>query len=145
MDYSFKVAKLLNYDKEIVIGARNEIKQSIKRSQAKRTKIESSSISEVDSYLRQKEELIKNKQSKVELREELLNSQRAMIVDVEKARSSYKTAEKNLEKQLNNESISNLNALSIRFLDVLRKLFKTKRKVEKLFIFKVNQRERNNY
>ena len=136
-----QAVQLLGYDKKTIIDARKEIKKSIKRSQIRRENIESSSVSEIDLYLKKKNELIEEKKKKVGYKESLLIQQKELQAEVEKANSLYKTAEKNLEKQLKGESISNLTTRSIRFLDVLQKrLFRSEiEKVESLFMNKMNQ------
>lgn len=134
-------AQLLAYDKKGIIAARNDIKKSIKRSQTSRENIESSSVADIDRYLKKKEQLVEDKRVKVECKEGLLISQKGLQAEAEKARALYLSAEKNLEKHLKDESISDLTTRSIRFLDVLqRRLFRSEiEKVESLFMKKMNQ------
>ena len=134
-------AQLLAYDKKGIIAARNDIKKSIKRSQISRENIESSSVADIDRYLKKKEQLIENKRGKVECKEGLLISQKELQAEAEKAQALYLSAEKNIEKHLKDESISDLTTRSIRFLDVLqRRLFRSEiEKVESLFMKKMNQ------
>lgn len=134
-------SQLLSYDKEAILDVRKEIKKSIKRSQAVRESIGKSSISGINVYLKKKAECIDSKRSKVEDKERMLMKQKTLQDEVEKAGALFKTAEKNLEKQLKDESVSNLTARSIRFLDVLQKrLFRSEiEKVEDLFMQKMNQ------
>lgn len=134
-------AQLLAYDKKEVIAARKDIKKSLKRSQISRENIESSSVADIDRYLKKKEQLIEDKRVKVECKESLLISQKELQAEAEKARSLYLLAEKNLEKHLKDASISDLTTRSIRFLDVLQKrLFRSEiEKVEFIFMKKMNQ------
>ena len=132
---------VLAMSKKDILSARKEIKESIKRSQKSRETIEESHITNIDSYLKTKEDLLSQKAQKISQREELVLLQKEMSTEREKAFSAYKNAEKELEKHLKNESLSDLTARSIRFLDVLQKrLFRAEiAKVESLFMEKMTQ------
>ena len=132
---------VLSFSKEDIVGARKEIKASIKRSQKKRELIEASNVTNIDSFLKEKETLISLKADNINKREKLLVEEKELTAAVERAKAAYRLAEKELEKQFKNESINALTAKSIVFLDVLqRRLFKSEiEKVEKLFMHKMNQ------
>lgn len=136
-----EISVLLGYDAKEVIDAKKAIKASIKRSQKRRDDIEASNISEVDSYLSEKELLIKKKEEAVEARRLSYEEQKELIATVAKLEAAYKLAEKSLDKHFKGESVSNLTTRSILFLDALQKrLFKSEiEKVQKLFMEKMNQ------
>lgn len=136
-----QTSELLAHDKESILAARREIKKSLKRSKESRYNIEFSNVSGVDSFYRTKDKLINEKKEKVDAKENLLLIQKKLKDEFDKASAEYKIAEKDLEKHLKDESISNLTARSIRFLDILQKrLFRSEiEKVEKLFMMKMNQ------
>lgn len=132
---------VLSMSKKEILSARKEIKDSIKRSQKSREAIDESHITHIDSYLKMKDELLSQKAQKISCREEIIQLQKELNIEREKALTVYRNAEKELEKHLKNESLSDLTARSIRFLDVLQKrLFRAEiAKVESLFMDKMAQ------
>lgn len=132
---------ILSYDSRDVVNARKAIKDSIKRSQKRRNEIEVSNISEVDSYLKDKEELLDRKRMAVEKLKTAYEEQKKLLSSVEKLEASYKLAEKTLDKHFKGESIADLTTRAILFLDTLQKrLFESDiDKVEKLFMRKMTQ------
>lgn len=135
------ITVLLGYNAGDVIEAKKAIKDSIKRSQKRRDDIETSNISEVDSYLKEKEELIRKKEYAIESRRGAYEEQKELVATVAKLEAAYKLAEKALDKHFKGESVSNLTTRSVRFLDTLQKrLFKSEiEKVQTLFMEKMNQ------
>lgn len=135
------ISVLLGYSEEEVIANKKSIKASIKRSQKRREDIESSNISEIDVYLREKEELIKKKEIAIDSRRAAYDEQKELMSMVTKLEATYKLAEKALDKHFKGESVTNLTTRSILFLDALQKrLFKREiEKVQELFMVKMNQ------
>ncbi len=135
------IAIILSFDAKDVIKARKAIKDSIKRSQKRREDIEVSNISDVDTYLREKDDLLDKKGAAVEQLKSFYDEQKELIGTVEKLEAAYKSAEKALDKHLKGESITDLTTTSILFLDTLQKrLFASEiEKVERLFMHKMNQ------
>lgn len=135
------IAIILSFDSKDVIKAKKAIKDSIKRSQKKRKEIETSNISDVDSYLREKDELLNKKGNAVETLKSFYDEQKELLDTVEKLEVAYKAAEKALDKHLKGESITDLTTKSILFLDALQKRLFTNeiQKVEQLFMQKMNQ------
>ena len=135
------IAVILAYDPEDVVKAKKAIKDSIKRSQERRNEIESSNISEIDTYLKDKDELLDKKGSAVEKLKTAYEEQKEMLTAVDKLEAAYKSAEKALDKHFKGESIADLTTRAILFLDTLQKrLFESEiDKVEKLFMTKMNQ------
>lgn len=136
-----EIAILLGYSADEVISTKTEIKESIKRSQQRREDIEASNITNIETYLQEKEALIKSKEEAIEQRKNLYEDQKEATALVAKCSSLYKLAEKSLDKHFKGESISNLTTRSVLFLDALQKrLFKSEiEKVQKLFMEKMNQ------
>lgn len=136
-----EIAVLLGYSSDEVIATKKAIKDSIKRSQKRRDDIESSNISEIDIYLKEKETLIKKKEDAIETRRIAYEEQKELIASVAKLETSYRLAEKALDKHFKGESVSSLTTRSVLFLDALqKKLFKSEiEKVQKLFMEKMNQ------
>lgn len=135
------VSRLAGLDGNDIVKAKKDIKSSIRKSQKIRDEIEKSNITEIDSYLKEKDELIDKKAAAVEKRQVKYEELKELQVMVEKKSALYKLAEKALDKHLKNESISDLTTKSILFLDVLQKrLFKSEiEKVERLFMKKMRQ------
>lgn len=132
---------LLRYKKEDIIDARNQIKKSLSRSKKIREVIEKSNIEGIDSFLRQKEELINSREELIE-RREVLNDELVLLEkDKDLAEQNYKRVSKELDKQLKSQSVGNLSAKAILFLEELqRRLFEAEiKKVQELFMQKINQ------
>ena len=135
------IAIILNYNPKDVVKTKKAIKDSIKRSQKRRDDIEASNISEVDTYLKEKETLLDKKGSAVEKMKALYDEQKELLASVDKLEVAYRAAEKALDKHFKGESIAELTTRSILFLDTLQKrLFASEiDKVESLFMQKMNQ------
>lgn len=135
------ISKLLEYDKNQIIEARVAIKESVKRGQQIREQLDQVNVDGIDVYLAEKEEILEKCKVLLKEKEELTDSQTELTDAVEKAKISYKRAEKELDKQLKNASISTLTARSILFLEELqRRLFKSEiEKVQILFMEKMRQ------
>ena len=140
------IIKLLSIDKNEIITNRTTIKESILRSQKLRNEIENVNIEGIQEYLTDKDNTLKNIQLLIEEKEVLIKEQKDLEKEVHDCKMMYKRAEKELDKQLKNESVTSLTAKSIPFLDALQKrLFKNEiDKVEKLFMKKMNQLMRKN-
>ena len=135
------IIQLLAIDKNEIINNRTEIKKSIIKSQEIRDEIENVNIEGIQEYLKNKEETLKRIQNLFNEKEKLIIEQKELEEEVNKCSLMYKRAEKDLDKQLKNESVSSLTAKSIPFLDALQKrLFASEiDKVERLFMRKMNQ------
>lgn len=136
-----EIAVLLGNSSDEVIATKKAIKDSIRRSQKRRDDIEASNITEVDSYLKEKEILIKKKEDAIEARRAAYEEQKELTASVAKLEAAYKLAEKALDKHFKGESVTSLTTRSVLFLDELQKrLFKSEiEKVQKLFMKKMNQ------
>lgn len=132
---------LLRYKKEDIIEARNQVKKSLNRSKKIREVIENSNIEGIDNFLKQKEELINSREDLIKRREVL--GDEFILLEKEKnlAEQIYKRVSKELDQQLKSQSVGNLSAKAILFLEELqRRLFETEvKKVQELFMFKINQ------
>lgn len=135
------IVQLTGFNSQEVLDARTAIKQSIKNSQSIREDIETSNVADAEKHLKEKEDLIEKKALAVEELKRLYDEQKELITSVERLANLYKSAEKSLDKHLKGESVSALTTRSIKFLDKLQKrLFESEiAKVEKLFMYKMNQ------
>lgn len=135
------IVSMLNIDKEEIVIARNEIKDSIARSQKIREEMEMSNMDGIDTYLADKEESINNKLSLVNKRELLFQKHNELKANVEKANVAYAKASKDLEKHFKSQSVTALTAKAILFLESLqKKLYDSEiAKVKKLFMDKMSQ------
>lgn len=135
------ISKLLELSKTQIIEARTVIKESIHRSQKIREEMELANVDGIEAYLKEKSEFLNNITRLVKEKDELGESKLSYILEVERAKTAYKRAEKELEKQLKNASISTLTSKSILFLEELQKrLFKAEiEKVQYLFMDKMHQ------
>lgn len=135
------IVSMLNIDKEEIVMARNEIKDSIARSQKIREEMEKSNMDGIDTYLADKEEAINNKLSLVNKREALFQKHIELKTNVEKANAAYVKASKELEKHFKSQSVTALTAKAILFLESLqKKLYDSEiEKVKKLFMDKMAQ------
>ena len=136
-----QVSKLLEYSKNEIIEVRNEIKDSINRSQKIRDEIDASHVEGVNSYLDEKNDIIGHKAKLVEKQMVLVENRKSLAETLAKTQAEYNKQEKELEKQLKNESITNLTARSIVFMEALQKrlLESEIAKVENLFMQKMTQ------
>lgn len=135
------ISKLLEYDKVEILNKRKEVELSLKRNEKIKAELDKVSVEGFDTYLVEKEEILDNAKKLLKEKEELAGSQADLKEEVEKAKDLYKRAEKELDKQLKNESITALTAKSILFLEELqRRLFKSEiEKVQILFMKKMHQ------
>lgn len=135
------VNSLLNYKKEDVIKVRNEIRSSINRSKKIRAVIENSSVDGVELFLKEKEALLEERECLYDRRESLNSEYSELLADKEECELVYKRISKELDKQLKSQSVNNLSAKTILFLEELqRRLFRSEiAKVEVLFMQKMNQ------
>ena len=138
---SSAVNRLLEYKKEDVIKVRNEIRSSINRSKKIRDVIENSSVEGVETFLKEKESLIEEREALYKRREALNAEYSELVLKKEECEQTYKRINKELDKQLKSQSVNNLSAKTILFLEELqRRLFKSEiAKVEELFMQKMNQ------
>lgn len=135
------IGKMLDYDKADIIAVKKEIDESVARSQQIRDEIESSHIDSVNSYLNDKDKIIERKSGLVKSQLECIERKKQCADALAKAQAEYAKREKDLEKQLKNESIANLTTRSIVFLETLQKrLLKAEiEKVETIFMQKMAQ------
>lgn len=134
-------SSLLQYESNLVLDAKKEIKKSLKRSQKIRLELEKFDATNFENYFVEKEKLLVRKQEIISEQQILYAEQKELAKNVEKMHAEYKIAEKNLDKKLKNESINDLTTRSILFLDSLQKrLFKSEiQKVQELFMYKMKQ------
>lgn len=135
------VSKLLEYDKKEVLNKRKEIEISLKRNEEIKVELDRVNIDGFEAYLVEKERILDQAKNLLKEKEDLVAAQTILKADIETADILYKRAEKELDKQLKNESITALTAKSILFLEELqRRLFKSEiEKVQVLFMEKMQQ------
>lgn len=135
------ILSMLNIEKKDIVLARNEIRNSISRSQKIREEMEKSSMEGINTYLADKEEALNHKLFLVNRREFLFQNHLELKENVDRARVSYAKAEKDLEKHFKSQSVTALTAKSILFLESLqKKLYNSEiTKVKQLFMDKMSQ------
>lgn len=137
---------LLNLDEKEVLQNRKEVKSSIARSKKVRELIENSSVSTVQEYFSQKEELMDRHAKLMESLNDLIQYTKDVEIDMELQREIYKRDSRFLEEELKKESLSDVTAKAILLLEKLQeRLFATEiAKVEELFMKKIRELARKN-
>ena len=135
------IEKVFEINKSEIIDARRAIKESINRSQKIREEIEASHIDNIDSFLAEKERCLTKKSELIQEQADLIQLGKKVSENLSASQQDYNKAEKNLEKQLKNESVSDLAGRSVLFLEALQnRLLKDEiRKVETYFIIKISE------
>lgn len=135
------ITRYLSYKKDDIIRVRNEIKNSLNRSKKIRDIIENSNVDGIDTFLRRKEELIEKREELFKRRDSLHSEYLTLSEEKEVCDTAYKRISKELDKKLKSQSLGNLSAKAILFLEELqRRLFEAEIvKVQDLFMKKMNQ------
>jgi len=132
---------LLKLDKKEVLDNRREVRASIMRSKKIREVIENSSVSTVQDYFRQREELLCKQVKASEALGDLMRYVKDVEIDMELQREIHKRDSRLLEDELKKESLGNITARALILLDKLQeRLFSTEiRKVEAFFMCKIKE------
>ena len=138
------IMSLTDIDKNEIVEARREIKNSRVRSQAIRDELEKSNMDGLETYLVKKEECVNKKLELVNKRESLLQQYQACKEEIEKAKVVYLKANRELERHFKTQSVTALTARAVLFLENLqKKLYASQiNKVKKLFMEKMHQLKR---
>lgn len=138
------IMSLIEIDKEEIINARMEIKNSRNRSQLIRDELEKSTKDGQETYLEEKTQCVNNKLKLINKRELLLEQLQECKEELEKANSAYAKASKDLEKHFKSQSVTALTAKAVLFLESLqKKLYDSEiQKVKTLFMDKMSQLKR---
>ena len=138
------IMSLIDIDKEKIVEARREIKESRNRSQLIRHELEKSTKDEQETYLEEKTECVNKKLELINKRERLLVQLQEYKEEFEKANSAYVKAAKDLEKHFKSQSVTALTAKAVLFLESLqKKLYDLEiNKVKTLFMEKMSQLKR---
>lgn len=137
---------LLSLDEKEVLNNRKDVRASIARSKKIRELIENSSVSTVQEYFTQKEELLVRQAKLVESLNDLIQYTKDIEINVELQREIFKRDSRLLEEALKKESLSDVTAKAIILLEKLQeRLFAAEiAKVETLFMSKIRELARKN-
>jgi len=141
-----QIYALSDLDEQMVLKNRKEVKNSISRSKKIRKLIENSSVSTVQEYFAEKEELLNKHTLLIEAINSLIQYTKNVEIDMELQREIFRKDSKLLEEELKKDSLNDVTAKAIVLLEKLQeRLFATEIvKVEELFMSKIRELARKN-
>lgn len=133
------VLDVLHYNEEVIYANRRNHKESIERTKKLREQLDNCNVDDIQDYMQKKEEYGNQKKVLLDSLQEKLTKRSAIDSEVLIQEQQYKHDTKVFEEELKKNSVVDLSAKSILFLEDLQKqlLDKQIRNVESLFMEKL--------
>lgn len=132
---------VLHYDRDIIIENRRNHKNSIKKTKQLREELDNCNINDIQDYMQKIDEYNNRKKILLDSLQDALKKRSEIDEEVLMQEQQFKHDTKVFEDELKNNSVVDLSAKSILFLeDLQNQLFEKQiRNVENLFIAKLNE------
>lgn len=140
------IVRYMAMDKECVIAAEREVKDSIERTQKLRQEIESCNVEGAHEYLQNKTKLVEKINELNQKMQDCIEKIQLYKTALEEKKIILKREEKKFDEVSKNISITELSEKSVAFLDVLQsRLYSNEiKKVEEFFMVKIKELARKN-
>ena len=140
------IVRYMAMDKESVIAAEREVKDSIERTQKLRQEIESCNVEGAHEYLQNKTKLVEKINELNQKMQDCIEKIQLYKTALEEKKIILKREEKKFDEVSKNISITELSEKSVAFLDVLQsRLYSNEiKKVEEFFMVKIKELARKN-